>query len=130
MDLTHDRRAEDWAKGALESVEPGSLILVGADAYTFALWYYHDVEGVRPDVTVVNEAMYAFEWYQRTLAVHNPDVPLPSSDEPGAKKVDQVLRNLDRRAVYITEDEDNLPGLELTPVGEVWRVTMEKTPTQ
>ena len=130
MDLTDDHRAEDWAKGALEAVEPGSLILVGADAYTFALWYYHDVEGVRPDVTVVNEAMYAFEWYQRTLAVHNPDVPLPSSDEPGSKKVDQVLRNLDRRAVYITEDEDNLPGLELTPVGEVWRVTMEKTPTQ
>ncbi len=123
MDMTHDREAEDYARGALESVEPGALILVGSDVHTFSLWYYRYVEGIRPDVAVVNDSMMTFAWYRRTVAIHHPDVAQPGPDATRVTKLDLVLRNLDQRAVYIAEDEEDLTGLVLTEVGELWRVT-------
>jgi hypothetical protein len=123
MDLSHERKAEEYAQEALEVVEPGALILVGSDAHTFALWYYRYVEGLRPDVAVVNEAMMGFEWYRHTVAVHHPEVDQPGPTAERVTKLDLALRNLDERAVYIAEDEGNLPGLQLTPVGPLWRVT-------
>jgi len=123
MDLTHDRDAYNYAQEALELVEPDALILVGSDVYTFALWYQRYVEGLRPDVATVNYAMLSFDWYQRTVASYHPDVVLPSPDDAKTTKLAHVLRNLNGRAVYIAEDEDDLPGLQLTPVGSLWRVT-------
>lgn len=126
MDLTHDWQAETFARETLEAVEPGGLILVGADAYTFALWYYHYVEEVRPDVLVINYPMLSFEWYRHTVEAHHPEMALPRPDAERVTKLDVVLRNLDQRAVYVTAEggeEEDLPGLELTPVGELLRVT-------
>jgi hypothetical protein len=126
MDLTHERRAQTFAREALEEVEPGALILVGSDAYTFALWYYHYVEQLRPDVLVVNEAMMSFEWYRHTVAVHHPQVAQPGEDATTVTELDLALLNLGKRAVYVTKgvkDEGALDGLELTQVGELWRVT-------
>jgi hypothetical protein len=127
MDLTHERRAQTFAQDALNAVEPGSLILVGADAYTFALWYYRYVEQLRPDVLVVNEAMMSFDWYRHTVAIHHPEVAQSGEGATRVTGLDLILRNLDGRAVYITKDvkdEEDLPGLELTQVGELWRVTL------
>lgn len=122
MDVTNDRKAEDYALEALEAVEPGSLILVGSDAHTFALWYYRYVEMVRPDVSPINYAMLNFEWYRSTVASHHPEIALPDLGASPVKRA-AVLANLGERPVYIAEDEDDLPGLELTPVGPLWRVT-------
>jgi hypothetical protein len=123
MDLTHDRQVETYAQEALESVEPGALILVSSDAYTFALWYYYYVEGLRPDVLVINKPMLSFEWYRHTVEVHHPEMVLPGPSTVQTRKLDTVLRNIDQRAVYVAEDEDDLPGMVLTPVGRLWRVT-------
>ena len=106
------------------NVEPGAVILVGSDAHTFALWYYRYVEQVRPDVAIVNYAMMTFDWYQNTIATYHPEVNQPPPSSSREMKRGLVLRNLDERAVYIAEDEGELPGLEVTAVGPVWRVTL------
>jgi hypothetical protein len=127
MDLTHEQRAQAFAQDALNIVEPGSMILVGADAYTFALWYYRYVEQLRPDVLVVNDAMMGFDWYRHTVAIHHPEVAQPGEGATRTTRLDLILRNLDERAVYLTKDvkeEGDLPGLELTQVGELWQVTL------
>jgi hypothetical protein len=122
MDLTHDHGAENYALEALEAADPGSLILVGSDSHTFALWYYHYVEGVRPDVAPINYAMLNFDWYQDTVRVHHPDVVLPDVDASPVKRA-AVKANLGERPVFIAEDENDLGELQLTPVGNLWRVT-------
>jgi 4-amino-4-deoxy-L-arabinose transferase-like glycosyltransferase len=122
MDVTHDRKAETYALEAFGAVEPGSLILVGSDSHTFALWYYHYVEGVGPDVAPINYAMLNFDWYQDTVKVHHPEIELPDVNASPVKRA-TVLANLGKRPVYIAEDEQDLEGLEVTAVGNVWRVT-------
>ena len=124
MDLTHDRDAEIFAMEALETAEPGAMLVPGSDAHTFALWYYRYVEGIRPDVPIVNYAMLGFDWYQRTIESHHPDVIVPGQDGSGVTKLSTVLANLDQRSIYITEDEDELPGLEITQLRDwLWQVT-------
>ena len=123
MDLTDDWEVDAYAQDALGGVEPGALILVESDAYTFTLWYYHYVEELRPDVLVINYPMLSFEWYRHTVEVHHPEVLVSGPDAKRMTKLDMVLRNLDQRAVYIAEDADDLPGMQLTPVGRLWQVT-------
>jgi 4-amino-4-deoxy-L-arabinose transferase-like glycosyltransferase len=121
MDLTHDWEVEIYAQEALEVVEPGSLILVAGDRNTFALWYYRYAEEWRPDVMVVNYVMLNFDWYRRVVTTHHPEMILPELAQ--TNKLNAVLLNLDQRAVYIAEDEDELPDMQLTPAGPLWQVT-------
>lgn len=117
MDLTHERVARTYAQEALEAVAPGALILAGPDAHTFALWYYRYVEGLRPDVAVVNYAMMSFDWYRETIATYHPEVNQPSPSSSPEMQRDLALGNLEERAVYITYDEGQLTDLDVTCVG-------------
>jgi hypothetical protein len=123
MDLTHDRVAAEFATEVLDTVEADALILVGADAYTFALWYYHYVEDVRPDVAIVNYAMMTFEWYRDLIGTHLPEIDQPPPANSPEMKLGLALRNVDDRPVYLAKDEDPPEALDAVDVGRLWRVT-------
>jgi hypothetical protein len=78
----HDRSgryvARDIGRNYLESCLPNSIIMNWGDNDTFPLWYNQEVEGVRPDVRVMNLSYLAGEWYidQMKLKVNDSD-PVP-----------------------------------------------------
>ena len=68
----HDRSnryaARDFGMNYLNSLDDNAIIFVNGDNDTFPLWYAQEVEGVRPDVKVVNMSYLSQDWYARQVA--------------------------------------------------------------
>lgn len=50
-----------------ENTPPRAVLLTEEDENVFSLWYFQHVEGMRPDVTVVDINLLAFDWYRSRL---------------------------------------------------------------
>ena len=74
--------ARDYARDVLASVDPYALVITTGDNDTFPLWYAQEVEGLRPDVSVMVLSLARTNWYldqmQRRPTVPYPGAPLPA----------------------------------------------------
>ena len=86
--LEDRRRAADRdaarivARALLQSAPPNAVLFVAGDNDSYPLWYLQQVEGKRPDVTLVTLSLLPAEWYgaevaRRTGLRWNPDEAVP-----------------------------------------------------
>ncbi len=59
----------------LETCEPDAILITAGDSDTFLSWYLQMIEGVRPDVTVLNLPLLNTSWYLRTTIFYHPNLP-------------------------------------------------------
>jgi tetratricopeptide (TPR) repeat protein len=82
----HDRSGRymtrDYAKNYLESCAQHAILFTYGDNDTFPLWYVQEVEGVRPDIKIINLSYLGMDWYisQHRMA-SNQAAPMPFSFE-------------------------------------------------
>ena len=67
----HDRSrkqlARDLAKDYLESCAKDAILFTFGDNDTYPLWYAQEVEGIRPDIRVINTSLLGIDWYINQL---------------------------------------------------------------
>jgi hypothetical protein len=67
----HDRSqkllAPDLAKNYLNSCPKNAILFTYGDNDTYPLWYAQEVEGVRPDLRIINTSLLGIDWYVNQL---------------------------------------------------------------
>uniref|UniRef100_UPI0032174624 glycosyltransferase family 117 protein n=1 Tax=uncultured Draconibacterium sp. TaxID=1573823 RepID=UPI0032174624 len=85
----------DYAKNYLESCAPNAILFTYGDNDTFPLWYVQEVEGVRPDIKIINISYLGMDWYvtQQKYKTNEAD-PIPftfSNDKYYMGRMDAIL---------------------------------------
>jgi hypothetical protein len=71
----------DFAVNMLQGLPPDAVLLTAGDNDTFPLWYVQTVEGVRPDVQIVNRPLTNTVWYVEQILRRDPSFPVSLSRE-------------------------------------------------
>ncbi|KAB1278271.1 Transmembrane protein 260 [Camelus dromedarius] len=70
---------DKFAKNLLASVPHDAIILLRGDLPGNSLRYMHYCEGLRPDISLVDQEMMTYEWYLPKVAKHLPGVKFPGN---------------------------------------------------
>ncbi len=81
QNLRNDAGLRPYATSIFRQAPPDAVIITQGDPELFALWYFHHVEGVRPDTAIVDDNLFAFDWYRRQIQAQRPDLVVPQEDD-------------------------------------------------
>jgi len=118
--------ARDFAANLLEGLPQGAIVFTNGDNDTFPLLYVQAVEGIRPDVQIINRSLANTTWYVDQLVRRDPSFPL--SMTPEARDALAPRRWSDTTIVIPVEG--TAEHLALPPVATVPdAITLDATPT-
>lgn len=107
----HDRSQKtlgpDLARNYLESCAPNAIIFTFGDNDTYPLWYAQEVEGVRPDIRIINTSLLGIDWYINQLRYK-----VNQADSVDVIWTPAQIAGHNREVVYVTEPA---PGQNIDP---------------
>lgn len=117
----HDRGNKtlvlDIGRNYLESCPKNAVLFCYGDNDTYPLWYAQQIEGIRPDVRVVNTALLGAEWYVNQLRYkldESNSVPLAfSAEKTVGSESEIVFFNINKQLNNSFYDLDTLLNMSI-----------------
>ncbi|XP_053249743.1 transmembrane protein 260 isoform X3 [Podarcis raffonei] len=78
-DQSRNYVVDRFARNLLSSMPPDAIVLLRGDLPGNSLRYLHYCEGMRPDVTLVDQEMMTYHWYLLKMSKHLPGVIFPGN---------------------------------------------------
>jgi hypothetical protein len=113
----------DFVSAALASLPNNAIVVTIGDHLTGAVFYFHEVEKLRPDVIHLDEQLLGFRWYCERVVRRHPDLAIPAGVYlPGGFTIKQVLDANRNRPLAVldrlgTWDESWKDGYKLATTG-------------
>ena len=95
QNLRDDNGAYEHAKGILESVPDGSLVISAEEDSAFSLWYMRFVEDTERDVVPVAAPLLQFDWHWEELHARYPDRFPPETPPDVAQALRTIVEHND-----------------------------------
>jgi hypothetical protein len=101
-----DVMVHDYGSSILRPLPPRALVLTRGDLITNSTRYLHDIEGLRPDLRLIDMEMLTFRWMDPQVRQQMPDITLPGTHydlvTPGAYSLRGLIdANIGARPVVV-----------------------------
>jgi hypothetical protein len=113
----------DFVSTAFASLPKDAIVITMGDHVTGAVFYFHEVEKLRPDVIHLDQQLLGLRWYCERARRHHPDLVMPAGVyQPGGFTIKQLMdANRNRPLVVLdrlgTWDESWKDGYLLATTG-------------
>jgi hypothetical protein len=84
QNLRQETEVRAGAVTMLTTIPPEAIVLTPGDQTISTLWYFQAVEGVRPDLVLVDGNLFGFDWYRERLGRTYPFLAGLDEGEPSA----------------------------------------------
>jgi len=104
IDRVELHKIRPFAEQILNSSPANAILITSGAPDIFALWYFHFVEGQRTDVILVDDQLFAFDWYRSRVKLLYPELKgLDVDDVPAFRTLNASQRPV--CTVVLVEDE-------------------------
>jgi Protein of unknown function (DUF2723) len=119
----HNTVFRDFVAAAFASLPRDAIVITMGDHVTGAVFYFHEVEKLRPDVIHLDQQLLGFPWYCDRARRRHPDLVLPAGVyEPGGFTIKQLMDANSSRPLVVLDrlgnwDESWKDGYKLATTG-------------
>ena len=131
VDQSDNHVAENYGRDLLANLDPNAVLLTRGDHNYTSLVYAQHVDGIRPDVVIVEAELLQLRSYVAEMKERYPDVEFPFAvyNESVNSLVDFVEANLDNFSIYLAGPmpEDLVEAVDEVRWGLVRKVMPQDT---
>ncbi len=74
QNLSQNHAIRSQVNMIFNQIPQDAIVITPGDPSIFTLWYFNLVENQRPDITLVDSNLFAFDWYRRQLENQHPQL--------------------------------------------------------